>query len=393
MVEVRGVLQQHLGSLDSDVLDYVCGVVEGMTLEERRSREILSEVIAPFLVDAGVGDADSICKTLSVAFGGSGYKSSNTSSVEDAPQLLSSAVKIIDLAGLKPQKQTFGGAVFAEAGADSIGPLESNTVFESSAIPTTQKQLRKQRKENEALNKILRAEAAHRAQISAEIMAARMAAIRASRALGRQANTGVNIERLSLPHPSGTGDLLSDATLGLAPGRRYGLVGKNGAGKSTLMRYLANYKDPALLHLKILIVDQHVEGDDDAPLEWVLRADVERTALLEDEARLTQFLHAEEGTILPEDLRGVNIELALTECYERMDVIGVSTAEKRALKILAGLGFSEEMARRATSSLSGGWAMRAALAAALFVKPNLLLLGMCLICLSNIGPFLFLTQL
>jgi ATPase subunit of ABC transporter with duplicated ATPase domains len=50
----------------------------------------------------------------------------------------------------------------------------------------------------------------------------------------------VNIERLSLPHPSGTGDLLTDATLVLAPTKRYGLVGRNGAGKSTLLRYIKN---------------------------------------------------------------------------------------------------------------------------------------------------------
>ena len=38
---------------------------------------------------------------------------------------------------------------------------------------------------------------------------------------------------LTLSHThchSGTGDLLTDATLILAPGRRYGLVGRNGAG-------------------------------------------------------------------------------------------------------------------------------------------------------------------
>ena len=48
-----------------------------------------------------------------------------------------------------------------------------------------------------------------------------MAAIKASRSAGRQALTGVNLEGFSIPHPSGTGDLLSDATLVMTPGRRY----------------------------------------------------------------------------------------------------------------------------------------------------------------------------
>ena len=130
------------------------------------------------------------------------------------------------------------------------------------------------------------------------------------------------------------------------------------------MRALANYKFDGLMHLKILLVDQHIEGDDDSALQWLLRADVERTALLEEEARLSLYLHDDEkDTPLPPDLKNVNIELALTECYERMDAIGVSTAEQRARKILVGLGFAADgsMMDRPTSELSGGWAMRAAL--------------------------------
>lgn len=112
-------------------------------------------------------------------------------------------------------------------------------------------------------------------------------------------------------------------------------------------------------------------------LEWVLAADVERTSLLEDEAKLNKYLYgATDGPAapLPEDLQGVNLELALQETYERMDIIGVHTAPQRAMKILTGLGFTESMMDKPTNKLSGGWAMRAALAAAVFVRPNLLLL-------------------
>lgn len=60
-------------------------------------------------------------------------------------------------------------------------------------------------------------------------------------------------------------------------------------------------------------------------LQWLLRADVERTALLEDEARLNAYLHSPDDcdpSSLPEDLVGVNLEVALAECYERMEAIG-----------------------------------------------------------------------
>ena len=69
---------------------------------------------------------------------------------------------------------------------------------------------------------------------------------------------------------------------------------------------------------------------------------------------------------LPDDLKGVDLEVALSECYERMNAIGVSTAEKRAREVLLGLGFKEDMIHRPTAQLSGGWAMRAALGAGFF---------------------------
>jgi len=83
----------------------------------------------------------------------------------------------------------------------------------------------------------------------------------------------------------------------------------------------------------------------------------------------------------------------MSELNERMQQIGVSTAESRAAMILSGLQFSEEMQNASTSSLSGGWRMRVSLAGALLVEPDLLMLdeptnhlGMC--CCSSFFIFL-----
>ena len=110
------------------------------------------------------------------------------------------------------------------------------------------------------------------------------------------------------------------------------------------MKALANYALPGLTHLKILLVDQHVEGDQDSPLQWLLRADVERTALLADEAKINAVMYAREaarsstsGTAggeevelskeLEAEFMGVNLDAALEECYERMAVIGEGASE------------------------------------------------------------------
>lgn len=64
----------------------------------------------------------------------------------------------------------------------------------------------------------------------------------------------------------------------------------------------------------------------------------------------------------------------MSELSERMQQIGVTTAESRAAMILSGLQFSDAMQHSSTSSLSGGWRMRVSLAGALLVEPDLLML-------------------
>lgn len=58
----------------------------------------------------------------------------------------------------------------------------------------------------------------------------------------------------------------------------------------------------------------------------------------------------------------------------RLEQIDASGAEARAAMILSGLSFDAEMQGRPTKSFSGGWRMRIALARALFVSPDVLLL-------------------
>ena len=54
--------------------------------------------------------------------------------------------------------------------------------------------------------------------------------------------------------------LLTDASLTLAYGRRYGLVGNNGVGKSTLLRALSCREISVPTHISILHVEQEVRS-------------------------------------------------------------------------------------------------------------------------------------
>ena len=58
----------------------------------------------------------------------------------------------------------------------------------------------------------------------------------------------------------------------------------------------------------------------------------------------------------------------LMEVYDRLDDLGVETAEARASHLLFGLGFDAAMQAKKCKDYSGGWRMRIALAKALFIR-------------------------
>jgi ATP-binding cassette subfamily F protein 1 len=159
-------------------------------------------------------------------------------------------------------------------------------------------------------------------------------------------------------------DLFVNANLLIASGRRYGLVGPNGHGKTTLLRHLANRAFDIPPNIDVLLCEQEVVADDNTAVETVLMADVKRTNLLEESKKLEAEI--ENGNI--------SIQDKLNEVYAELKAIGADSAEPRARRILAGLGFSKSMQNRATKNFSGGWRMRVSLARALFIEPTLLLL-------------------
>lgn len=159
-------------------------------------------------------------------------------------------------------------------------------------------------------------------------------------------------------------DLFVNATLNISAGRRYGLVGPNGHGKTTLLKHIANRSLNIPPTIDVLLCEQEVVADETPAVEVVLKADTKREKLLEEMNKLESEVN--KGNI--------KNQTRLNDIYEELRIIGADSAEARARRILAGLGFSREMQDRPTKHFSGGWRMRVSLARALFMEPTLLML-------------------
>ena len=155
--------------------------------------------------------------------------------------------------------------------------------------------------------------------------------------------------------------LFQGASAQIPDGWKVGLVGRNGTGKSTLLKLIqaeaAGGGESIRLKsgARIGVVEQEIEASDRKLMDVVLEADSERAELM---------------SLVETEADGE----AIAEALVRLEDIDAWSAEARAARVLAGLGFSQEDLSRSSGEFSGGWRMRAALAGVLFSTPDLLLL-------------------
>ncbi|MGP9811063.1 ABC-F family ATP-binding cassette domain-containing protein [Rhodopseudomonas sp. NSM] len=155
--------------------------------------------------------------------------------------------------------------------------------------------------------------------------------------------------------------LIDHSTVQIAPGARVGFIGRNGAGKSTLFHAIRGELATETGRItmpprwRVGSLAQEAPNGPETLLEVVLKADLERDALLQ-EAETAHDPHR------------------IADIQTRLVDIDAHSAPARAAAILSGLGFSAADQARSCSEFSGGWRMRVALAATLFAAPDLLLL-------------------
>jgi len=165
----------------------------------------------------------------------------------------------------------------------------------------------------------------------------------------------------NLTYRVGGREIIEDASVSVQDGWKLGVVGLNGAGKSTLFKLISGELQAD--QGKISMPEKQTFGqvrqdmpETDAPIiDLVIEAHEELAALLKSCETETD-------------------PYKIADIYTRMTELDAYTARSRAAILLTGLGFKDEELEAPFSSFSGGWKIRVALAAALFVEPDILLL-------------------
>jgi ATP-binding cassette subfamily F protein 3 len=186
----------------------------------------------------------------------------------------------------------------------------------------------------------------------------------------------ISVHKLSVNF---TGDFLfQEVSFVVGDRDRIGLVGKNGTGKSTLLKIIHKELEPESGVMVITAgfrtgyLPQEMATNFSCNVwEETISAFVEQKQLEKQIAQINEQL------AFREDYESNNyhkLMQQLSDFTERFHILGGSSMDAEAEKVLLGLGFKQTDFIRLLSEFSSGWQMRVALAKILLQKPEIILL-------------------
>lgn len=375
-------LGKEVEGLDEDLVQYIAGMLNSNIVESDMDPESLDETIGevmiPFLdsvqcPDDLVQEARKQAHAVLKAMLGSQTANNVLSSGSGTRKLTQGTVSMSSDLGKQTaaEEETTKFLWGTETGVKAM----ANTLIDGHQDKSSAKEKRKARKaEAEKMRKLLSSQNDTNIDEDDGDNLIKMNFRTMDYSQGADRKMDVQIRNVTVSLPNGT-VLLEQGEIKWAASRRYGLIGENGVGKSTLLKAIARGDvEEFPKHLRVLHVRQEVPShlsQDLTVKDAVLKADLERTMLLEEEKKLLLKLdQAADSTTVGAglslqdkrknleakgDLKEMAADLkALDDVYARLQMLGADNAESRAVMILSGLQFSAERQTSRVCDLSGG---------------------------------------
>ncbi|HEV8353197.1 MAG TPA: ABC-F family ATP-binding cassette domain-containing protein [bacterium] len=173
--------------------------------------------------------------------------------------------------------------------------------------------------------------------------------------------------------------VFSGVTFSLEPRERVALIGRNGSGKTTLLRLLAGLDEPDRGRITLepwarcAYLAQAPSTAAETPILAHVLTGAADVQALERRARELEHLMADPAVHDDAD-RLTEVMAEYASVRDHFEHAGGFALETAARSVLTGLGFRDGDFARSIGALSGGWRVRAELARALLMEPDLLLL-------------------
>ncbi|CAE1242067.1 ABCF3 [Acanthosepion pharaonis] len=351
-----------LGSLfpdiDPQISDYVTGIINDSSEDDFESPQDIYDAIGDLLLNSATGKTEDDVKDICEKF--HGLMKSTQSSEAAEHKVLNSPIQLGSLSR---------DLIDSSLENQSIWLAKKETVSQVDQKKLEKAEAKIQKKNEKRANQTTSVKKTPNG--TCELASASQQLNRRDIKLdssGSNKSYDIRIENFDVSY--GEKSLLTNASIHLIYGHRYGFVGRNGLGKTTVLKMISSAQLRIPSHITILHVEQEVVGDDTLALQSVLESDEKREKLLKEEKEINAKLHKKEQNDNKSDM----LSSRLNEIYQQLEAMEADKAPAKAAVILAGLGFSPKMQSSPTREFSGGWRMRLALARALFSKPDLLLL-------------------
>ena len=367
MNSILSIIDNHEPSLEMEVRQYVESIIESALEDDGPSGDDVGDMLSNFLsndISTQVLSAISAMKLHKDDQGDGGSTSRKDDETETPPQLL----QVSD--GDEDNDNDI-----VEYPTPTAGTSISKSKLQQKREAKLKKRNAKKKNKSKGRNTNVRTDLVN--DVHASVWKELQQSLWGGRGHGGRGIrlTRNNLEAIHLPSVSLSyegNELLVDSTMTIVKGHRYGLLGRNGVGKSTLIKQIDANNIPGMPEGMITrIVKQQIDGrEDQNTLEALVEADEYRASLLEEQIQVEKEL--DEGINLEENCK------RLQEIAVELDSIDADNAVTRALEILKGLSFTQDMIYSPTINLSGGWRMRLALAQTLFAPySDLILLDEC----------------